>query len=173
MTDGVKRTVVAQQAIDLGELLNFRFEQKFVGKDVPKRLSVITLESQSTGGGKMARQSVVLTPLEEGVQGSIMCGWIDVARREAELREHRLVADQFEARYHVPFDVGFDEYEALLSELQSVLANQGFTLARARVVSLAPPGPAAASPERGNPLGTVLWILFGCIFGLGIAYLLR
>src|SRR5690606_3121421 len=66
MTDGVKRTVVAQQAIDLGELLNFRFEHRHVGRDAPKRLSVITLASQSTGGGKLARQSVVLTPLEEG-----------------------------------------------------------------------------------------------------------
>jgi hypothetical protein len=173
MTDGVKRTVVAQQAIDLGELLNFRFERKYVGRNVPKRLSVITLDSQSTGGGRMARQSVVLTPLEEGVQGTIMCGWLDVARRDAEVREHRLVAEQFEARYHVPFDVGHDEYEALVGELQSFLANQGFTFARGRVVSLAPPRPAPPPAERSSPLGTLLWVVFGCVFGLGIAYLLR
>lgn len=173
MTDGVKRTVVAQQAIDLGEILNFRFARKHVGRDVPKRLSVITLDSQSTGGGKMARQSVVLTPLEEGVQGTIMCGWVDVARREAEIREYRLVADQYEARYHVGFDVGAEEYEALLAELQSMLANQGYALTRARAVSLAPPRPEAPAAESRSPLVTVLWIVVGCAVGLGIAYLLR
>lgn len=173
MTDGVKRTVVAQQAIDLGELLNFRFERKHVGRDVPKRLSVITLDSQSTEGGKLARQSVVLTPLEEGAQGSIMCGWVDVARREAELREHGLVREQFEARYHVPFDVSHDEYEALIADVQSLLANQGFTIARARAASLVPPAPAAPVESSRNSLVTFVWIVVGCIVGLAIAYLLR
>jgi len=172
MTDGVKRTVVAQQAIDLGELLNFRFEKKHVGRVVPKRLSVVTLESQSTGGGKMARQSLVLTPVEEGVQGSIMCGWIDVARREAEIREHRVVAEQFEARYHLPFDVGPEEYERLVGELGSLLSHQRFTIARARAVSITPSAAEKAGVEKGSFLPTLIWILFGCVFGLAIAYLI-
>ena len=173
MTDGVKRTVLAQRAIDLGELLNFRFEKKPVGREIPKRLSVVTLEAQSTDGGKMARQSIVLSPLEEGVQGSVMCGWVDVARREAELRDHGLVADQFEARYRLAFDVGVEEYDALFAELQATLANQGFTITRARASSIAPSAREQHVESRGGAIRTLVWIVVGCVAGLGIAYLLR
>lgn len=174
MNDGVKRTVVAQRAIELGELLNLKFEAMPVGADVAKRLEVVSIDAESTRGGEMARQSIVLSPVDAGARGAIMCGWMDVANREAELRDYAIVRAQFSERYHSPFDVQREEYEALIAALHETLSHHGFFFSRLRVA--APSAEDELSDSKGEAGGgwmrTGLILAIGCAVGLGVAYLL-
>ncbi|NLE47293.1 MAG: hypothetical protein GX614_02700 [Sandaracinaceae bacterium] len=173
MSDGIKRTEVAQRAIDLGEALNIKLREMSAGSVVPKHLEVIPLDAESTRGGEFARQSIVLTPDEEGARGSIMCGWIDVSNRAAEMRDYALVRDQFRERYQMPLDVSREEYERLVGALHAVLSYHKFVFSRLKSASSPEPElPEIAGGESGGWLRMAVIVLVGCGVGLGIAYLL-
>lgn len=172
MTDGVKRTVVAQQAIELGEALNVRLREMSVGANVPKRLEVVSLDAESTRGGELARQSIVLTPIEAGARGAVMCGWLDVSNREAEIRDYALVDAQFNERYHIPFDVERDDYERLVGALHEILNHQDFVFSRVKAAASADDAANDFYDEAGGGwMRMGLIVAVGCLVGLGIAYL--
>lgn len=173
MNDGVKRTVVAQRAIELGELLNLRLAEMPVGGEVPKRLEVISIDAESTRGGEMARQSIVLSPVDASARGAIMCGWLDVSNRAAELRDYALVRDQFSERYQLEIDVGRGEYEALVAALHEILNHHGFVFSRLKAAAVADDEPdELMGDEGGGWMRMGLIVLIGCAVGLGVAYLL-
>ena len=72
----VKRTVVAQQALDTSALLNMRFASRIVGSRTPRKLMVTVPDGPSTDGGKKVRQSVVLASGADPSAGTVVCGWV-------------------------------------------------------------------------------------------------
>lgn len=119
---------MAQQALEVSDLLNMRFSGMPVGQEPKKRLLVNAPDGPSTDGGKKARQSITIGPADATSAAALMCGWIDVAQKKAEFRSYRVVAAQSEQRYHRAFDVTEPEYEGLLREAQSLLGFQGFEI---------------------------------------------
>jgi hypothetical protein len=116
------RTSMAQQAMVIADIVNRALADRVVGTSPPRRLVIMDVAGPSTDGGKRARQSIVLAPLDEGEKGSLVCGFVDTPRGEAELRPYEVVAALHRQRYGRPFDVTQDVYEALLAELVELFA---------------------------------------------------
>lgn len=122
-------TMTAQEGLDVAELVKAAFARKSVGKLLPRRLEVVAPDGPSTGGGKHARQTIRLTPLQ-GNGAPLMCGYLDPARKHVELRAYEAVAQQFEERFHRAIDVTQAEYEEVLRELENALVMFRYTFAR-------------------------------------------
>jgi hypothetical protein len=116
------RTSTAQQAMRIADIVNGALADRIVGAEPPRRLMVMDVNGPSTEGGKRARQAIVLMPVHEGERGAAMCGFIDTARREVELRTYGFVADIHLRRYGRPFDVTEEEYDQLVGELVELFA---------------------------------------------------
>lgn len=155
----VKRTLVAQAALDTSALLNMRFATRLVGSQTPRKLMVTVPDGPSTDGGKKVRQSVVLAPAADPSSGTVMCGWLDIAQKRAELRVHEVVRAQYEARFRQPFDVTREQYDPLLRDVKSMLEMQDIEVA---VIEAVPAGLEAetratlASVPHGEPASTGL-----------------
>jgi hypothetical protein len=120
-------TQMAHQAVNVAELLNKGLHKKTVGKKDPRHLEVTEPSGPSTGGGKRARQSINLVPIS-GEGGVIMCAWLDVAQRAADIRPYDEVEQQFKKRFGGKFDVTPDEYRILMKDLEGMLEQLGFQL---------------------------------------------
>lgn len=120
-------TQMAHQAVNAAELLNVGLHKKTVGKKDPRHIEVSEPSGPSTGGGKRARQSITLVPIS-GEGGVIMCGWLDVAQKAADLRPYDEIAEQFKARFGMKFDVTADEYRILMLDLEAMLQQLGFQM---------------------------------------------
>ena len=120
-------TQKAHQAGNAAELLNMGLHKKTVGKKDPRHIEVSEPSGPSTGGGKRARQSITLVPIS-GEGGVIMCGWLDVAQKAADLRPYDEIAEQFKARFGMKFDVTADEYRILMLDLEAMLQQLGFQM---------------------------------------------
>lgn len=162
----VKRTMMAQQALEVSDLLNMRFASMLVGQAPHKRLLVNAPDGPSTDGGKRARQSITIAPADNSGGAALMCGWLDVAQKKAELRTYRVMSEQSEQRYHRPFDVTSAEYDGLLREAQSLLKLQGYDvhvfdeLAGAQAARVSAVSPQPVAEEGGaKPVVIVLAVL--------------
>ena len=175
MTTPVKRTMMAQQALETSDLLNLRFASRVVGHTVKRKLMVDAPDGPSSDGGKKVRQSIVLAPVNDADAGTIMVGWLDIAQKRAELRLYEVVKSQYEQRYHQPFDVDKAPYDALMRDVQSMLGVQDITVAiiqdtppalteSARATLANVPPPASSS---GNVVAVVMAI--GAILLIGLA----
>lgn len=178
MTNQPKRTMVAQQALQLSDLLNMRFANAWMGTDPPKHL-VVQAPEESTEGGKKARQAITLAPQGGSGFGTIMVGWLDVAQRRAELRTHPVVADLYAQRYHKPFDVAREPYDNVMREIQSMLSAQSFQIgvedkphaAPVATISSRPPPPSGSGGKGITIALGVLAVL--AVVALGAFILLR
>lgn len=139
MTTQVKRTLIAQQALETSDLLNLRFQSRLVGTATPRKLMVAVPDGPSSDGGKKVRQSIVLAPAhaKDAAAGTVMVGWLDIVQKRAELRVHAVVKSQFEQRWHQPFDVPKEPYDALMRDVQSMLGVQEIEVA---VIQAVPQG---------------------------------
>jgi len=175
MTDA-KRTVVAQAALDTSALLNMRFAPRLVGTQTKRRLTIAVPDGPSTDGGKKSRQSIVLVPAEDASAGTVMCGWLDVAQRRAELRVHGVVEAQYVARYKHEFDVPKDAYDGLLRDFKSTLEMQQIEVA---IIDSVPAGlegdsratmAPVASPAGAKGVSIALYLAaFALFVGLAVA----
>ncbi len=147
MSKDVKRTMVSQQAMEMSQLLTLRFARQVVGDEIPKRLMVQEPDGPSTGGGKMARQSIVLAPNDGSAAGGIMVGWLDIAQKAAELRMHGVVAAHHAERYGAPLDVAPAQYDALMTDVVTMLSSQAF---HTNIVDVDADGSAPTSAPRST-----------------------
>ncbi len=117
MAETGNQTIHAQQAFEFADVFSYKFKDRALGKP-PRQLRLKEPDGPSTGGGKQARQSMVLRN-EAG--DAVVCGWVDLANRTAELRGFAYISEQFKARRGHIIDIKQEEYEALLSEVQRFL----------------------------------------------------
>lgn len=115
-------TMTAREGLDVAEMVNAAFKaKKPIGKRTPYRLEIVEPDGPSTSGGKRARQTIRLVATGGG-NGPVMCGYLDVAQKIAELRTHDAVSEQYEERFRDKFDVTHEEYAALMRDLQATLS---------------------------------------------------
>ncbi|MBM4282445.1 MAG: hypothetical protein FJ137_17395 [Deltaproteobacteria bacterium] len=121
-------TAFAQAALAVSDLVAAKFSgMKFTGK-VPRVVKVQAPQVPSTGGGKQARESVVLIPESGDTAHALTAGFIDVGLRAIELRTYAAVAAAYQQRHGTVLDLPKPEYETFAKELQAFLGGEGYAI---------------------------------------------
>ena len=168
MTDA-SRTFHANQALQLGELVEVRFGGTMFGR---RKLRVTEPDGPSTDGGRKARQSIVLsTETNDGT--SIVCGFVDTARHVAEVRAYNVISETYTARHGEKLDFWQSDYDGFCQDLIDFLKMQGYD---ARLIDAPSRVPESSSPApQAQGLGSmtiVLGIAAGAGAGLALGWLL-
>ncbi|NMO15377.1 hypothetical protein HPC49_13345 [Pyxidicoccus fallax] len=114
------RTMFANHSALLAEQLRGAMSSKMYGRGPHRVLRIDEPEGPSTAGGKLARQAISLVP-RKGSGPSLMCGWVDVSKREAQLRNFEAVAKRYESHHGEPLEMQAEEYERFLRDVEEVL----------------------------------------------------
>lgn len=182
MAVDASRTYHANQAVELGELLAIRFGDLNFGNTTRRNLKVSEPDGPSTDGGRKARQSILLAP--DGRGPAIVCGFLDVSRRTAEVRSFVLISQQYQQRHGVGLDFTREDYDRFVHELLEFLKLQGMDTRVSNAAqsspaprsSKLPKAPQAPRPQVHAPalivavtVGLVMGFALGyVVFGLGI-----
>lgn len=162
------RTMFASHSALLAEELRSALSSKMYGRGPHRMLRIDDPEGPSTAGGKLARQSISLVP-RKGTGPSLMCGWVDVSKREAQLRDFDSVAKRYETHHGEPLEMQAAEYERFLRDVEEVLVKAVIKVRvivpeeQAAVRVLAPAG----ARRKGVPVLVAL-LLAVLAFGLGL-----
>lgn len=144
------RTAFSTRAVLIADLLRDTFSRRFFGRSPYRVLRVDEPEGPSTAGGLLARQSISLVA-REGSAPSVVCGWVDTSRGEAQLRCYESVALRYESRHGTELDLSPEHYERFLEDVVETLSSGGI---KVRVLVLDEEGVAlkqAQGVERGGP----------------------
>ncbi len=173
------RTYHANQALELSELVNLKFARQVFGTEERRILRVRELDGQSTDSGRKARQSIVL--LREGTEDQgVVCGFVDIFKRSAELRGYSIIRQQYEARYGSDFKLTKNEYTRMQTALKEFFNTQTIDMRVSNVprgptqLATQPPKPTSSISAPGEvnpPLPYGLLLLSGAL-GFGICYIL-
>lgn len=163
------RTMFANSSALLAEEFRRALSSKMYGRGPHRVLRIDEPEGPSTAGGKLARQAISLVP-RKGNGPSLVCGWVDVAKREAQLRNYEAVAKRYESHHGEPLEMQPEEYERFLHDVEEVL---GKAVIRVRIivpeeqqgaVRISAPAPVR---RTGVPMVWVL-VLAMLAFALGV-----
>lgn len=164
------RTTFSSQAVLFADALRHRFAHKMYGRSkVRWILRVDEPEGPSTAGGLLARQPLSLVD-RKGLAPSLVCGWMDVAKREAQLRSYQSVARRHLAHHNVIPDLSEKEFDRFIEDLVEALASGGMVV-RVLVPDDVDPVPAAAPapPARKSGISTgaaILLMVLAFLLGL-------
>ncbi len=117
----VSRTHFADQAAHTSDLINLLFADARFGSTTKRVLRVRDVDGPSTDGGRKARQPIVLQAEEGAAGGAIVCGWIDVVARNAEMKSYVIVAQSYQDRHGVALDIAKSEYARAIDQLVAFL----------------------------------------------------
>ncbi len=162
------RTMFANHSALLAEQLRSALASKMYGRGPHRVLRIDEPEGPSTAGGKLARQAISLVP-RKGTGPSVMCGWVDVSKREAQLRNFEGVAKRYETHHGQPLEMQAEEYERFLADVEEVLAK---AVIKVRLIVPEEQGavrvmPTAPARRKGVPvLGAVLLAVVAFLLGL-------
>lgn len=172
---GAMYTMLAREGINAAGMINAALSKRTLGKSTPRRLEVAAPIGQSTGGGKKARQSVTLVAVS-GDGAAVMCGWIDAAQKLGELREYREVAQQYQSRFGMRFEVPIEEYVALMKDLENMLKTLGFQLVTEEEDEDDKPkakSKVGVEVDSGSSIvKTLVWVVAAAVVGGVIAFAL-
>lgn len=173
----VSRTHHADQAAQLSDLIGLKFANARFGTTIKRLLKVSEPDGPSTDGGRKARQSIVLAPEDEGASGAVVCGWLDVAKRTAELKSYAVLAQTYRERYGVDLDLSRGEHhrmqQALIEFLRGLVIDVRMSNIprKTTVIPGTEPPQVPVAPPRG--WGEVLALVAGgMLFGFLSCYLL-
>jgi hypothetical protein len=165
-------TAFSSRAFLIADLLRDKFSRRFFGRAPYRVLRVDEPEGPSTAGGRLARQTISLVA-REGSAPSVICGWVDTAKGEAQLRSYESAARRYESHHGTELDLSPEHYARFLEDLVNALISGGIKVrvlvldeqlaAPEQAQASAPRGPAARARGRGR--GGRLLVL-GVLLGL-------
>lgn len=117
------RTLFATRAVLIADLLKDTFASRFFGRS-PYRVLRVDEPGPSTAGGLLARRSISLVA-REGSAPSVVCGWVDSAKGEAQLRGYESVALRYQTHHGLELDLAPEHYERFLEDLVETLTSGG------------------------------------------------
>ncbi len=177
MSFDAKRTQVAQGAYDFARYFTTAFENVRYGTSVPRRAELASPEGMSTGGGRQARQSIVLISERPGAP-VLTVGWVEISARRAQLRTHRALAAVNRARFRDRLlDLDEPSYRQFVEQAQGFLTACGVALTfddeTTVPTSQRPPPPAAQPQQESNLLnyfavGFVAFVIGAFAGGLAV-----
>jgi len=121
-------TAFAQAALAISDLLAAKFSGTKFGGSIPRVVKVQAPQVPSTGGGKQARESIVLMPETGDNSQAITAGFVDVGLRAVELRTYAAVAGPYQQRHGRNLDLPKAEYDAFITELKNFLQPEGYVI---------------------------------------------
>ncbi|MDC0714075.1 hypothetical protein POL68_36760 [Stigmatella sp. ncwal1] len=161
------RTAFANKAAVIADLVRAAFARRSYGP-ASYRLRIDEPDGPSTAGGILARQPISLVSNLESAP-AIVCGWVDVSKKESQLRNHAAVVKRHQSRYGRPMDISAEEYERFFNELVDTLFYGGI-----KVLVLIPDEqeapPAQVQPRKApsrSGLGTFLLLVLAFALGVG------
>lgn len=154
-------TAFAQQALAISDLVGMKFRNTRLAGAVPRRVEVKPPMVESTGGGKQARESIVLAAENGDTQNNIVAGFVDVKLRAVEMRTYAALSAMHRARFKMALDLSQPDYEAFLREAREFFEAEGFIL---KMSDESPqPRAEAQAPEASGGGGAGLYIALGLI----------
>lgn len=165
-------TAFAQAALAVSDLVAAKFSGTKFGGSVPRVIKVLAPNVPSTGGGKQARESVILQPENGDTAQAVTAGFIDVGLRAVELRTFAALDQTYQQRHKTKLDIPRAEYDAFVKEIQSFLGGEGYVVKMVDVseqeakAAKAQAASANASTEGGSSKGPL--ILVGVVVLLGV-----
>jgi hypothetical protein len=168
-------TAFAQAALAISDLVAAKFSGMRFSGAIPRVVKVQAPNVPSTGGGKQARESVILVPENGDTAHALIAGFIDVGLRAVELRTHAAVAAAYQQRHGVALDLPRAEYDNFVRELESFLGGEGYVIKRVDVSDVAAKAALAARTEGGNADGgpnKTLLLIGGLAAVVGLGFVL-
>lgn len=173
----ISRTHHADLGVAVSDLVVRKFAAQRYGNLRRRIVRVMEPDGPSTDGGRKARQSIVLIPEDGEMGGSIVCGWLDVARRSAEVKSHPVVSQAFQERYGMEIDISKSEYQRFVDAILEFLRNaqidariaraeRGNTAVSERAIT---PAPVLPRPETSERLALIAG---GALLGFSLCYAL-
>jgi hypothetical protein len=158
-------TAFAQAALAVSDLVAAKFANTRFGGSVVRAVKIQAPNVPSTGGGKQARESVVLMPESGDSTQAITVAFIDIGLRALEIRTFAAVNAPYQQRFGRALDIPKAEYDAFLGELQGFLTGEGYVVKIVDATDQAAKAQKAQKAEEnathetgGIPLGLVLGI---------------
>lgn len=177
MTIDPSRTHHANQALALADLINLKFSPERYGTENPRYVKVREPDGPSTDGGRKARQAILLCSAKDEEDAGLVCGFVDVMKRVAELRSYVVLKQAYESRFHAELDLSRGEHGRFLEKMRDFLELQGLEVR----VTNAPRGPSvlaqpsqlpAPAEKKANEVVPWAWILVSAIIGFTSCYIL-
>lgn len=166
-------TAFAQAALAASDLIMQKFhETKFSG-NVTRVVNVEAPNVESTGGGKQARESIVLRAENGDPAHSVTAGFLDIGLRSCELRSYAALNVQHRARFQTALDLHQSEYDKFLGELKTMLESEGFVIKVIEPEERQARAAAAdsASPKAGGSSNMGLFIGIGVVAAIAVVAL--
>lgn len=165
-------TAFAQATVAACDLIETKFAStRFTGA-VARRVKVDAPMMESTGGGKQARESIVLKADSGDPAHNVTCGFLDVGLRSCEVRSYAALNLLHRQRFQSALDLYQSEYDKFLEELKALLEPEGFAF---KVVEAeeqrAKAGPAATAGEGAGAGAMVAVGVIAALILIGIVVL--
>ncbi|WP_224365721.1 hypothetical protein [Hyalangium versicolor] len=167
------RTAFSNKAAMVADLIKATFARRSYGT-ASYRLRIDEPDGPSTAGGLLARQPISLVSNLETAP-AVVCGWVDVAKKEAQLRSYAVVERRHKARYAAAPDITDEEYERFLNELVETLFYGGIKIV-VQIPDDPDPTQAQGAQAQGvqakargggrSSVGTLLLVII--VFALGL-----
>ena len=119
-------TAFAQAALAVSDLVAAKFSGTKFGGSIPRIVKVQAPNVPSTGGGKQARESVILMPETGDTAQAVTAGFIDVGLRSVDLRTFAALDATYQQRHKTKLDIPAAEYNAFVKEMQGFLGGEGY-----------------------------------------------
>jgi hypothetical protein len=148
--EGEIRTTVSNKAAMVADLVKATFARRSYGI-APYRLRIDEPDGPSTAGGLHARQPISLVSNLDSAP-AVVVGWVDVAKKESQLRNYGVVRRRHQGRYTAPLDITEEEYERFLNELVETLFYGGIRIL-VQVPDDPEPTPAQGAQGQGQGQG--------------------
>lgn len=179
--DKEARTAFASKALELSELFVIKLGRTRFGGDPPRVVKVQEPQTESTAGGKQAREPIALVPEGSAGAGALVCGWMDVGENRAEMRSFAVLDEMHRRRYGAPLGLPREEYEGFLNEARRFFSEEGIPMQLVEEVPDVEPAPVRSTgePRASSPGGVgmspalVGGLALGAVLvGLVLGYLL-
>jgi hypothetical protein len=175
-----------KKGAQISDFVRSTFAERLYGP-VRYRLRIGDPASSSASSKRRVREPLLLVPSQE-LEPSILCGWLDVSKKEAQIRSYGIMALRHESHHGEPPSISEAEYSRFLDKLMDTLFDGGI-----RLVFLVPdtqdfeptqfnPVPAevapAASPVQPAPrsrrsvFGVLLLVALAFALGMSAEHLL-
>lgn len=151
-------TAFAQATVAAKDLIETKFASTCFTGAVARRVKVDAPVVESTGGGKQARESIVLTADGGDPTHNIACGFLDVGLRACEMRSYAALNMLHRQRFNNALDLYQSEYDKFVGELKVLLEAEGFAFKVVEAEELR----AKAAPGMQKSSGS------GAMFALGL-----
>ncbi len=158
-------TTFAQQALAISDLVGMKFRNTRLAGAVPRGVQVKPPMMESTGGGKQARESIILAAENGDTAQNVVAGFVDVKLRAVEMRTYAALAGLHRARFKMELDLSKPDYDRFLAEAKEFFESEGF------IVKTTDDLPAPQSRDADVPTSTQGGGGMGLYIGLGLVAL--